>query len=510
MNHGSFDIWATGIVVVIGGQYFSWNVGLEAGTLSYGIALGLMALAYLCLVLSMAEMTGMMPFAGGAYGLSRCTLGFYMGFILGCCEAMEYIIYVTCSFLQMGRMIAKQWPQLVDYQFALWIASYALACVVIGRGGTFFWWWNRALAIVSIGLVVIFCLGSLAYVDLNQPGQSDYAVVGGFVEFMKSSPISAWFFIGIESLNTLSSIVDKPKVIVPKGQVAAMITLIVTGVWIYVVCIYLPPAMPTLVEELSPLNRGYTRMFNLSNETATMLAVPATFATAQGFMLSYANIISAMANSKLFPKELAHLHKMHKTPIYALLFGSIISFGLCFLVYNYALDGIMYNACVIFAFLAYISQCYGYIQLKRRHGSMPRHFHSPVGVFGAVFATLIWTMNLIGIAGFQDDNEVSLVIALGLIAVFSIYYHIYAKPRQTFSDEEQKIMLFVHVSTLWHAAFLNGLIVLLANHNHSKSKRKKKRISAGSNPSSKTRRSSITPQGGRLLVIEFRVTYPLS
>ncbi|CAK4850950.1 unnamed protein product, partial [Aphanomyces euteiches] len=349
-----FDMWASGIVVVIGGQYFSWNAGLEAGTLSYGIALALMALAYLCLVLSMAEMTSMMPFAGGTY------------------------------------------------------------------------------AVVSFGLVVVFCLGSLVYVDLNQPGQTDFVAVGGFGTFMKASPISA--------------VVENPKAIVPKGQITSMITLIATGVWIYIVCIFLPPGMPTLVDELAPLNRGYSRMFNMSNETATLLAVPATFATAQGFMLSYANIISAMANSRLFPRELTKRHMVYKTPVNSLVCGSVISFGLCFLVYYSSLNGVMYNACVIFAFLAYISQCYGYIQLKRRHGSMPRLFHSPVGVYGAVFAILIWIMNLIRIVGFQGDDEVSLSISVGLMLIFSIYYHTYAKTRQTFSEEEEKIMLVVHVA----------------------------------------------------------------
>ncbi|CAK4710131.1 unnamed protein product [Aphanomyces euteiches] len=77
---------------------------------------------------------------------------------------------------------------------------------------------------------------------------------------------------------------------------------------------------------------------------------------------------------------------------------------------------------------------------------MPRLFHSPVGVYGAVFAILIWIMNLIGIVGFQGDDEVSLSISVGLMLIFSIYYHTYAKTRQTFSEEEEKIMLVVHVA----------------------------------------------------------------
>ncbi|CAK4853878.1 unnamed protein product, partial [Aphanomyces euteiches] len=52
----SFDLWATGITIVIGGQYFSWNGGLTAGTLSYGIAAVMMGFAYICMGLCEAEM----------------------------------------------------------------------------------------------------------------------------------------------------------------------------------------------------------------------------------------------------------------------------------------------------------------------------------------------------------------------------------------------------------------------------------------------------------------------
>lgn len=31
---GIFDIWALGITIVIGGQYFAWNEGLSAGGIS--------------------------------------------------------------------------------------------------------------------------------------------------------------------------------------------------------------------------------------------------------------------------------------------------------------------------------------------------------------------------------------------------------------------------------------------------------------------------------------------
>jgi amino acid permease len=63
----SFDMWALGISIVIGGQYFAWNEGLHAGFGSLLIATFLTATGYLSLVLCIAELSSALPFAGKTY-----------------------------------------------------------------------------------------------------------------------------------------------------------------------------------------------------------------------------------------------------------------------------------------------------------------------------------------------------------------------------------------------------------------------------------------------------------
>ena len=96
-----FKIWMLGITIVIGGQYFCWNVALEAGFGSCIISIILVGLAYIVLCVDNAELTSAVPFSGGAYGLARLTLGFYPGFIVGICESVEYIIYVAASAISL-------------------------------------------------------------------------------------------------------------------------------------------------------------------------------------------------------------------------------------------------------------------------------------------------------------------------------------------------------------------------------------------------------------------------
>ena len=58
------DVWALGITIVIGGQYFSWNEGLQSGFGSYAIGTVLIGLAYICLCFCTSELSSTFPFAG--------------------------------------------------------------------------------------------------------------------------------------------------------------------------------------------------------------------------------------------------------------------------------------------------------------------------------------------------------------------------------------------------------------------------------------------------------------
>ncbi|KAF0683009.1 hypothetical protein As57867_024832, partial [Aphanomyces stellatus] len=219
----SFNLWAVGITVVIGGQYFCWNNGLAAGTISYGITSLLVGCAYYCMCLCMAEMSSMVPFEGGAFGLARCTWGFYYGFIVGCCESIQYILYVTCSFVSLGQMVPTFWPWINDFPYVSWAISYVVACVMLILGGNVYWRWNMALALISFVIILVYLVGSLPYVDIqaHSGGSANY-FIGGFSDFMRTFPLAAWYFVGVESLNRLCGEVYEPRISIPIGQMSCI------------------------------------------------------------------------------------------------------------------------------------------------------------------------------------------------------------------------------------------------------------------------------------------------
>lgn len=214
---GIFDIWALGITIVIGGQYFSWNGGYASGFGSYLISTILIGSSYICLCICNAEISSALPFAGGAYGLARVSLGMYPGFIIGCLEAGEYILYVAQSAISLSQMII-QITNTSDNMLPVYCLIFYISALVIHiAGGKIFWRGNIALALLSIGFLFIFVLGSIPWCDFNNNAFSpsvtgadrDEYFVGGFSLFLSFMPLAAWFYVGVESLNLAAAFVQK-------------------------------------------------------------------------------------------------------------------------------------------------------------------------------------------------------------------------------------------------------------------------------------------------------------
>lgn len=443
-----WDVFMLGITVVVGGQYFSWNAGLEAGLYSYFIAFLLISSAYITLCCCTSEITGALPFAGGAYGLSRCTLGFYSDFMIGCCEALEYIAYVASSVVALASMIVDAAPALEGLEPVIYALFYTSALFFHIRGDRAFWLFNLAIGSISLLILLLFVFGSIPYANFQRHARDpDYEFVGGVSKFLKVLPLAAWFFVGVEALSLAADQVAQPKVIVPFAQITCVLTLFVTGIAVFFATVSLPPGITRIADDLVPFNLCFTLLFNIGHRAATIFSLPATYATAFGFMWYYGKLIAAMAGSHLLPPILGRATNTCGTPYVGIAAGSLLSFMLCLLVHFVPrINSYLFITCITCAFMSYTGQCIGYVSLKLSYrNTKSSAFHNPFGIPGAIYSMCVWILGLVGIAGFQRDGGVEILSFVGLVGVLSVYYYVYAKKRQTFSAQENRILLVAHV-----------------------------------------------------------------
>jgi amino acid permease len=182
-------------------------------------------------------------------------------------------------------------------------------------------------------------------------------------------------------------------------------------------------------------------------------------------------LLHSLALSKLLPKMFRKSSESG-VPYIALYFGSI--FGFCIAIWVYmdpSLLAYLFNLCMLFAFCAYISQCVGYIYLQTIFSSVDREFRSPLGIYGAYYAILVFSVGIVSIIGFQDDDRKVFGVFVLLYFSLSVYYFTYAERRQKMSIEEERAHL--------------GLLII--RYRHTLENRKKlmsKRVATSSGRSS--------------------------
>lgn len=187
---------------------------------------------------------------GGGYGLARVTLGFYFGFMVGCCEIIEYIIYTADTCLSISNLVVKSTGINGTLSPLIWLVFYVSAVIVYCIGGKLFWRVSNLLAFLSLAILLIYFAGSFQflnfeytkYVSYNSawpdPRESSFLIslptarnnthfnhtstpgdlghgnwnpwfLGGPNEFMRVLPLAGWLYVGIESLNFAANDVNE-------------------------------------------------------------------------------------------------------------------------------------------------------------------------------------------------------------------------------------------------------------------------------------------------------------
>ncbi|CAK4815117.1 unnamed protein product [Aphanomyces euteiches] len=287
--------------------------------------------------------------------------------------------------------------------------------------------------------MIVYCLGGIKFLNYAEnAGGSDATFAGGSKLWFAVFPFGIWMFTGVEALNTLCNEVRDPKTMIPRGQVACSLTVFATVCSIYIVAIGLPPGFDTLPQVFAIFNGCYTQLFDITDAVSTILFFPACLSSFPGLLLSSSNILASMSESKLLPYDVHTRHPTLHSPIRALLCTSTWAFATCFITaYLPDFDYTMYSVTILFSCLAFTSQCFGYAYLKRRYKTMPREFHSPLGVPGAVYAVLIFTCCAISTLVIQETNLSCTITVVCVFGALSLYYQVYAKTRQTISEDER-------------------------------------------------------------------------
>lgn len=197
-----------GVAYVVSGDYSGWNFGLaEGGFGGLAIAMVLMGAMYACMVFALAELSSILPTAGGGYGFARRALGPWGGFLTGTAILIEYVLAPAAIVIFIGDYVESLGLFGLESGWPMYLVCFAIFL------GIHLWGVGEALrfSFVVTGIAVValivfalaalpdFSLGSLddIPVDTSAAGSSSWLPFG-LLGIWAAFPFGMWFFLGVE------------------------------------------------------------------------------------------------------------------------------------------------------------------------------------------------------------------------------------------------------------------------------------------------------------------------
>jgi ethanolamine permease len=451
---GAFALWGLGVAAVISGDFSGWNLGIaEAGWGGMVVASVVIALMYLFMVFSIGEMSSTMPHTGGAYSFARSAMGPWGGYITGVAESIEYIFTTAVVGVFSSLYADAILSDVFDISWPLWAWMLIFYVIFVGlntAGAAASFRFAIVIAILSLGVLAIFAVTALFSGQLSTDKLFDIAPEAGNSTFLPfgvggvllALPFAIWFFLGIEELPLAAEETHTPQRDIPKGSIAGLLTLFVSGGLV----LLLNP-MVVGAEAISgsgePILDGFRVIFPDSNIAAilSLMALTGLIASFQGIMFAAGRNVYSLSRAGYYPRFLS-LTGARKTPYVALLLTAIVGMLAVVVVPrlfdqdDVAFAGSLLNMAVFGAVIAYFLQMVAFIILRRRLPDVERPYRSPSGVWGAAIAAVLSAVTLVIL--FFNEGYRAPVLAIAIFFVVAlVWFAVWGRTRLVLSPEEE-------------------------------------------------------------------------
>jgi ethanolamine permease len=417
-----------GVGYVISGDYSGWNFGLaEGGFGGLAVATVVIAAMYGAMVLSMAEMSAALPTAGGGYTFARRALGPWGGFATGTAVLIEYSIAPAAIATFIGAYVESLglfgitdgwWVYLVVYTLFVGIhlagVGEALKAMFV----------ITAVALVGLVIFAVASIGSFSVANLTDIAPDpDAAGSGEFLPFgylgiWSALPFAIWFFLAVEGVPLAAEEARDPARNVPRGIIAAMTVLVVTGA---VVLVLVPGVGGAAAMQTS----GNPLVEALGSGTAATvvnyIGLAGLIASFFSIIFAYSRQLFALSRAGYLPRGLS-VTNARKAPALALIVPGVIGFGLSI----FGNGATLLNMAVFGAALSYVLMMTSHIVLRIREPGMDRPYRTPGGLVTAGFALVIAVLSVI--ATFLVDSTAAFG-CLVVFLLFMLYFALYSRTR---------------------------------------------------------------------------------
>jgi ethanolamine permease len=430
-----------GVAYVISGDFAGWNFGLgEGGWGGLLIATILMATMYTAMVFSLAELSSMIPTAGGGYGFARRAFGPWGGFLTGTAILIEYAIapaaiavfigaYCESLFGVGGWMIYLAF-YIVFVGIHIYGVGEALKVIFIITATA-----AVALLVFVLAMVPHFSVDKLFDIPVTDAAGASAFLPFGYVGIWAAIPYAIWFFLAIEGVPLAAEETKDPQRDLPRGLIGGILVLLCFAALILTLgpggsgaSILMDDSNPLVTAVESPKAYGGE---TLASQFINLVGLAGLIASFFSIIFAYSRQIFALSRAGYLPRFLS-LTSGRKSPVLALVIPGVIGFLL-------SLSGqgdLLILIAVFGATVSYVLMMASHIRLRIKEPELPRPYRTPGGPITSGIALVLACVAVV--AGFLVDPRVVIgaaIIYAILIAYFALYsrHHLVAQaPEEEF------------------------------------------------------------------------------
>jgi ethanolamine permease len=464
-----WSLWALGVGAVISGHFSGWNLGIGAG--GWGglfFAAIIIAIMYLGLIFSLAEMSPALPHTGGAYSFARSAMGPWGGFITGLAESIEYIMTPAVIVFFIGSYLTGIFATPAGLQPLWWIGCYLLFVSLNYAGVELSFKISVVVTMLALAVLVVFWISAIPHADfsrwaLNIAAGADGSIVElpqgggellpfGWSGVLAALPFAVWLFLAIEQLPLAAEESVDPKQDMPKGLISGMFTLMFSALMIMLLNASIGSAEGgklhgsySLATSPEPVLDGFRVIFpgNVA-KLLSLFAVIGLVASFHTIIFACGRQIYSLSRAGYYPPVLSITHGSRQTPHIALFTGAGIGLTVILVVWfslgaeqgGAVIGATLLNMAVFGAMISYALQGISFIRLRKNMPGIERPYRSPLGVPGAAATVLIAVVTLC----FQLQDPMyraGVYWALAWYVAGLLYFALVGRHRLVLSPEEE-------------------------------------------------------------------------
>lgn len=459
-------LWALGVGAVISGDFFGWNFGLaEGGFWGLTIATCLMAVMYVCMVYSIAELSTALPHAGGFYSFARNAFGPLGGFICGVTDTIEYVLTPAVIVVGIGGYLTALIPQVPVYVW--WLLSYAIFVAINMRGVELTLKVGLVITLLATLVLVVFFVSAQLSGAFNRellfnippdPGQSATWLPKGWGGVFAALPFAIWFFLAIEQLPLAAEETHDVVTDMPRALILGIFTLLGLALFTLVLNSGVGGGAAAIGVSAAPLEEGFRAVFGDGATTTllTVVALTGLIASFHTIIYAYGRVLFALSRAGYFPRFISVTNRYH-TPGVALVLGAVIGF-VCALVIDLAtrlsgesvlaqaVGGALLNMAVMGAVLSYALVMASYIKLRLDRPDLPRPYKSPLGIPGAAVGGVLALVALLA-CFYIEAYRFAVLGVLAFLVVAILYFLLYSRTRLVAQAPEEEAALIAQAQS---------------------------------------------------------------